>query len=162
MVVQQVSGFVSEQEMVSGYKDSRACFNFLGKHNRQKCESKGSCQTCGERHHTLLHKPVLTSTEVSRGGCSSGAGAIVGTTQVTPESDIQNRCRIVASSQSEATVSGHCNGLLDHSLSKVRLKVVPVTAYSDEGKRSYNTYAFLDEGSDTTLCTTNLMDRLGV
>ena len=43
----------------------------------------------------------------------------------------------------------------------VRLRVVPVKVWG-QGKRLIETYAFLDEGSDTTLCTEQLLDKLQV
>ena len=43
----------------------------------------------------------------------------------------------------------------------VRLKVIPVTVWSDTSRKQEKVYAFLDEGSDTTLCTNALMKRLG-
>ena len=44
----------------------------------------------------------------------------------------------------------------------VRLKMIPVTVCSDSGRKHEKVYAFLDEGSDTTLCTDAFMKRLSV
>jgi len=43
---------------------------------------------------------------------------------------------------------------------QVRLKVVSVKVWSNSSQRQESVYAFLDEASDTTLCTENLKDRL--
>ena len=32
------------------------CFNCLGRHRVAVCQTSRRCQTCGERHHTLIHK----------------------------------------------------------------------------------------------------------
>ena len=41
-----------------------------------------------------------------------------------------------------------------------RLKVLPVTVWSSGSDRCFNTYAFLDEGSNVTLCTESLVKDL--
>ena len=46
------------------------------------------------------------------------------------------------------------------ALRDVRLKVVPVRVWSNANQRLENVYAFLDEGSDTSLRTESLKDRL--
>ena len=45
---------------------------------------------------------------------------------------------------------------------KARLKVLPVEVTSPQSGRSFKTYAFLNDGSNATLCTTRLMRRLHV
>ena len=36
----------------------KACGNCLGEdHSSRNCPSKRSCQTCGRRHHSILHRP---------------------------------------------------------------------------------------------------------
>ena len=45
---------------------------------------------------------------------------------------------------------------------KARLKVLPVEVTSPQSGLKVNTYAFLDDGSNATLCTTRLMRRLQV
>jgi len=45
---------------------------------------------------------------------------------------------------------------------KVWLKVVPVTVWGPSHGNCITTYAFLDEGSDTTLCSRNLVDQLNL
>ena len=44
----------------------------------------------------------------------------------------------------------------------VRLKVVPVFVWDEVSGRSCGTYGFLDEGSNATMCTNELVNRLGV
>ena len=51
------------------------------------------------------------------------------------------------------------NSITQTQACRVRLRVVPVRVWGD-GKRLVDTYAFLGEGSDTTLCTDGLIDKL--
>ena len=68
----------------------------------------------------------------------------------TPES---SRCQSsVTCGTINAKAKASCN---------VRLKVIPVTVWSDTSRKHEKIYAFLDEVSDTTLCTNALMKRLG-
>ena len=43
-------------------KRKRLCFNCLAYgHLLNSCSSRKTCRKCGEKHHTLLHKPIKTS-----------------------------------------------------------------------------------------------------
>lgn len=44
----------------------------------------------------------------------------------------------------------------------VSLKVVPVKVKAPDGDKEIETYAFLDDGSDTTMCLQSLADDLGI
>jgi len=48
------------------------------------------------------------------------------------------------------------------SVSKVRLKVLPVTVWDSSKTNCIDTYAFLDEGADTTLCSHKLLSKLNI
>ena len=52
------------------------------------------------------------------------------------------------------------NSALSHR--KVWLKVVPVHVWGPDRSRCITTYGFLDEGSDTTLCSQDLVDTLNL
>ncbi|KMQ81972.1 hypothetical protein RF55_24618, partial [Lasius niger] len=41
------------------------CLNCLGKHLVTECQSKKSCMTCKERHHTTVHEACATSGNTS-------------------------------------------------------------------------------------------------
>ncbi|XP_078493996.1 uncharacterized protein LOC144749513 [Ciona intestinalis] len=56
-----------------------------------------------------------------------------------------------------------CVGEFIPSTQRFRLKVVPVFVWGEDKAHPHRTlYAFLDEGSDSTYCTTSLMRRLGL
>ncbi|KAK3715648.1 hypothetical protein QZH41_020729, partial [Actinostola sp. cb2023] len=57
--------------------------------------------------------------------------------------------------------TAHCSAL-QTDLCRVSLKVVPVKVTARDSKRVIETYAFLDDGSDTTMCLRSLAEDLGV
>lgn len=58
--------------------------------------------------------------------------------------------------------AGSTEEMLADTLKRVRLKVVPVEVWYEAKSQAVQTYAFLDEVSNATLCTYNLMKRLRV
>lgn len=40
-------------------QEKKLCINCLYKHELSNCTSKGSCKTCKQRHHTLLHEALI-------------------------------------------------------------------------------------------------------
>ncbi|XP_077971393.1 uncharacterized protein LOC120335312 [Styela clava] len=126
------------------------CFNCLYRsHRENNCPSKYVCQVngCGKLHHSLLHvdqkKPPTTGAHFSSNANSqnnvsapkkeNGAGAYFA--NVNCSENIQNF---------------------------VRLKVVPVEVTSNGASDAVCTYAFLDEGSTRSLCSHNLLAKLGI
>ncbi|KAK3748976.1 hypothetical protein QZH41_019097 [Actinostola sp. cb2023] len=57
--------------------------------------------------------------------------------------------------------TAHCSAL-QTDLHRVSLKVVPVKVTARDSKRVIETYAFLDDGSNTTMCLRSLAEDLGV
>ena len=114
------------------------CFNCLSSnHKLSDCKSTATCKTCGKRHHTLLHKS------------SNGA-----------EDVFEN--------PGKGDVPPSTNGRVAYALHKgkqnkiKRFKVVPVEIWGENPSKSAFTYAFMDDGSDTSIITADLMRRLGV
>ena len=64
--------------------------------------------------------------------------------------------------KSEFTASGQCAATTQGSRPRVCLRIIPVKVSGADGGREIETYAFLDDGSDTTLCTKGLTDELGL
>ena len=69
----------------------------------------------------------------------------------------------------QANASGSTGGTGDKTVSSTvqsirgaRLKVVPVEITSLQSGKKINTHAFIDDGSNATLCTTKLMQRLNI
>ena len=157
----QEFGKESVEKRWSFAKDKHLCFNCLGHHFSKSCKSKVRCSNCKASHHTLLHRapgetvspPDGASKEVGNGAGEVRQVMSVSMKQVKPSGEshgLEEEAR--AARENSTTQTRTC---------QVRLRVVPVRVWGD-GKRLVDTYAFLDEGSDTTLCTDGLIDKLKV
>ena len=116
----------------------RLCFNCLKSHHLAKnCSSEFRCKqdNCGKPHHTLLH--VSASSGDFKLPQANASGSTGGTGDKTVTSTLQ-------------------------SIKGARLKFVPVEITSSQSGKKIKTYAFIDDGSNATLCTTKLMQRLNV
>ena len=111
-------------------KEKRLCFNCLGPHKKMDCRSKYKCRECHMRHHTLLHDPSYNPQAESVN--------VISTEQKNMEST-----STVATTQLRGNVY-------------LRILPVKVTA----GSKTVTTLALLDDGSQTTLCSTGLLKRL--
>ena len=115
----------------------KVCFNCLGLHHAAKdCKSHRRCNICNGTHHSLLHA----------------------------ERENTNACPKPNSSDSDVVGSGneHTCTSTHRMFSKIRLKVLPVTVWNDSKTNHVSTYAFLDEGSNTTLCSEKLLQKLNI
>ena len=157
----QEFGKESVEKRWSFAKDKRLCFNCLGHHFSKSCKSKVRCSNCKASHHTLLHRAPRETVSPPDGAfkeVGNGAGEVrqvmsVSMKPVKPSEEshgLEEEAR--AARENSTTQTRTC---------QVRLRVVPVRVWGD-GKRLVDTYAFLDEGSDTTLCTDGLIDKLKV
>ena len=101
---------------------------------------------CRQRHHSLLHPPppVLERVETP-------VGCII--QEPLPEGDIRNA---LSGAGQEAQCAAVKSGR-----SRVSLQIVPVRVRGGEGGPEIETYAFLDNDSDTTLCLSSLAESLG-
>ena len=102
---------------------------------------------CGQRHHSLLHPPPPTLEGVERPASCT-------TQESLPEDGLQNR-------PSGAGQEAQC-AAVKSGRSRVGLQIVPVRVRGGEGGPEIETYAFLDNGSDTMLCLSSLAESLGV
>ena len=167
------SGF-SKQSVTKRWafaKMEKLCSNCLGSHFAKACKSKGKCGKCGRNHHTLLHReteevnrsqePGAGSGSVSGDGNGAGDAIQVMSVSVNPEhrSEIDDRDCLQASNELNALEKVNMASKIQNR--HVRLRVVSVKVWGQD-KRLIETYAFLDEGSDTTLCTEQLLDKLQV
>ena len=148
-------------------RTTKLCFICLGTHIARECRSKTRCRYCDGRHHSLLHGESLKSRHTVPGSfreeweTSDRAGGSLGIRPVVSagKENLNSRMPEYSCSQSSITC-GTINAKAKASRN-VRLKVIPVTVWSDTSRKHEKVYAFLDEGSDITLCTNALMKRLG-
>ena len=127
----------------------RLCSNCLREnHLARRCRAARAClfSGCGKRHHSLLHPPPTAAegVEITAGG---------NTPETSLEDGLQNSSGAGEEAQCAAIESGR---------SRVSLQIVPVKVRGEDGGPEIITYAFLDNGSDTTLCLNSLAESLGV
>ena len=113
------------------------CINCLSSlHQVAHCNARFCCKICGKRHHTLLHDPPGNNSDQSAAA-----------TQEQPSSS-----GIVAFSYRNK-----------RNLKRVkRFKVVPVRVSGGNSEHATLTYAFMDDGSDSSLCAKSLAKRLNL
>ena len=121
----------------------KVCYNCLRpNHFSRECKSTKKCSACGRSHHSLLHNE-----DVSNLNCNKPA----------------NENRVAPELPTDSSVSCVSVPATSHSVSKiVRLMVVPVRVYGNNENHFVDTYAFLDGGSNISLCTKRLMNRLNL
>ena len=114
------------------------CFNCVGGLHlvSRDCKSQRRCNTCKVTHHSIL--------DLNRDGSSK----ISTTAGTKSEGNVAKKRQTCAS--------------MHLSAFRVRLKVPPVTAWNDSKTSCVDTYAFLDEGSDVTLCSNKLLEKLEI
>ena len=126
-------------------------------HIARRCRGLGACllSDCGERHHTLLHPPSFSGTPMGFGES--------GRTQTT--SDQVNTNSSEANEESATGSPHHIEAGGDRTANsngtRISLRIVPVRVSAKNG-REVETYAFLDDGSDETLCLQCLVEELDV
>ena len=100
---------------------------------------------CSRQHHSLLHPPLIQGEASTR----------------VDDCDAQLPALQSPSSASGAGEEGQCTAISSSS-PRVGFRIVPVKVRGSDGRTEVETYAFLDNGSDTTLCLNGLAQRLGL
>jgi len=123
----------------------KLCYNcFRRGHVARRCYGKGACtvRDCKLKHHTLLHRD-LPATRNPPG----------------EPTEAQRKCHgNEDSSGDRPNANLVCAG--GRIGSSAYLNIVQVRVFS--GGKEVQTYAFLDQGSTTTLCDRRLLDKLGM
>ena len=134
----------SNRERLDFVRKEKLCDNCLRRnHLARRCRFNAACMVsgCSGKHHSLLHPNV---------------------SQKKPQPGLEDKSKEESSQDgSEAAITGNCSTSIN-SRWKVYLRIVPVKVSNEEGTREIQTYAFIDNGSDTTLCTTELVDELNL
>ena len=101
------------------------------------CRSKASCtiKDCTRKHHTLLHQE-FADRSMNR----------------PPQSSLTNH--------NSSTDSRRSVNFATSDNNRVFLNVVPIKVF--HANQEITTYAFLDQGSTTTLCDQALLGQLGI
>ncbi|CAB4025864.1 Hypothetical predicted protein, partial [Paramuricea clavata] len=137
--IQRNQNFESRKAFVLKEKLYNICF---GKgHFAKQCRKRDNCMVaeCGQRHHSLLH-PVHASI---------GKGI-----KDEPEKKVDKK-------SVDGTSNGQC-GVTGPGRPGVRLRVLPAKVREMGETEEIETYALLDDGSDVSLCDSNLVKQLGI
>ena len=126
--------------------NKRLCMNCLREnHIARQCRWARACMFsgCSRRHHSLLHPPPIQGEASTR----------------VDDRDAQLPAPQNPSSASGAGEEGQFTAI-GSSSPRVGFRIVPVKVRGCDGGTEVETYAFLDNGSDTTLCLIGLAQRL--
>ncbi|XP_067030756.1 uncharacterized protein [Acropora muricata] len=127
--------------------NKRLCMNCLKEsHVAKRCRLARACMLsgCARRHHSLLHPPSTLGEESRVVNCEA---------QRVPVN--QDPCSASGAGEGQCAAIGS-------SRPRVGFRIVPVRVRGCDGGPEVETYAFLDNGSDTTLCLKGLVHRLGL
>ena len=135
-------------------KSKRVCHACLSPgHFVKNCRGARMCgvEGCQRRHHPLLHSPEVApkgETRLAKGGPGFGP---------PPE----NNLALTQDIQPDGLPTSGVGVTNSSSRSyRVSLQVVPVKVSAPYGDRVIETYAFLDSGSNTTMCLSSLPKTL--
>ena len=128
------------KERLTFVKEKKLCFNCLKGHARRSCPSKLSCfsKDCNKNHHTTLHDAF-----VKENGNN------------LPKEDNKDTVKGADSTKNKDVKINHLQ-----SRKYVYLRVVPVRIQTQE--KFADTYALLDEGSQTTIIRSDLAESLNL
>ena len=148
-------------------KQHRLCRTCLDEgHFARSCKSGFTCRVngCGKDHHYLLHGELDTGKDNTGPKNQIEAKDKSNEEEVSTQSERQNQVNLnmlnpeVTEDQNQ-TVNV---GAVEASRPRVCFKVVPVKVSSSSSGKEVVTHAFLDGGSDTTLCLQSLIQDLAV
>ncbi|KAK3745376.1 hypothetical protein QZH41_001404 [Actinostola sp. cb2023] len=130
------------------------CYNCLNPgHRSDACPKESFCRVTGckftRKHSTFLHpqeKPVRTETQTKQES-----------TQLSKPSEEGER---QPSKNANNSTNGLCSSI-GAGRSITGLAIVPVKVKAKDKDKVIETYAFLDQGSNTSFCTERLVRRLG-
>lgn len=123
---------------------------------------------CGKRHHFLIHPPdnrnttdsAVKANSVEQGPVIVNQSSVGGTAAAPIEPNpslVTQPVTVSCTFRESAPVETSRN-----SRPRVCFKVVPVRVSGPGSDKQLTTYAFLDSGSDTTLCLRSLVEELGL
>ena len=130
-------------------------------HTAKQCDRGFTCliSGCGKDHHYLLHFPSESVDEKNPRNPSSNAveGSANSSNVQAPNTKDSSPSMASAREQDLVTVTA-----LEAGRPRVCFKVVPVKIRCPGGAREIITHAFLDSGSDASLCLDSLAREIGV
>lgn len=161
---------LSHEDRLRTIEQKKLCGSCLGHgHFSRSCPKGYSCRKprCGRKHHSLLHPHESRGTigpEAKQDSAKqqtiiqdqSSVGRTASTVTQSNPSSVNESSTFAVSRDSipvEPTASNR---------PRVCFKVVPVRVSGPGSNKQLATYAFLDSGSDTTLCLRSLLEELSL
>ena len=129
------------QERLEFTHTEKFCHNCLKKNNfARHCRMGPACMLsgCNVQHHSLLHLPVNPPESLSN--------------SENDQDESPHR-------SNKAGNSRHC-GAAAKKKPRVCLRILPVRITNNDGTHRVDMYAFIDNESDTPLCTNSLVQKL--
>ncbi|XP_015747596.1 PREDICTED: uncharacterized protein LOC107327368 [Acropora digitifera] len=133
-------------------KDKGLCNNCLTiGHFARRCPKDSFCKVegCRAKHSTFLHPKPTTNSQGQRAGTIADSSDMALSQPDLPHSETAASSFVNMSSKS--TIS-----------SAIGLAILPVKVKSPGNPAVVETYAFLDNGSNASFCTEQLLNRLGL
>ena len=134
------------QERIQFLLSKKLCFGCLStEHVAKFCPQRKNCKiaNCKGRHPAVLHTSPRERPAVDVG---------VGTEDVISTQVCSHMVKTGTSANSETSGEGRRTGMA----------VIPVRVRAKDSDKSVITYAFLDNGSNSSFCTESLMKQLGI
>ena len=132
------------------------CHNYLLQgHVVNSCPKQSFCKVpgCRFKHSTFLHPRDYTPDKISKDSSPVLPREENRETANSIADNAQNRCMNATKMGSDVTGAG---------VIATGMPIVPVKVKCAESSRVVNTYVLLDAGSNTTFCTEELLNQLGV
>ncbi|XP_061908754.1 uncharacterized protein LOC133653469 [Entelurus aequoreus] len=158
----------AHNDKITFLKEHGVCFGCLCiGHISKDCRRRLSCKTCGAKH-PRGERLMEPSSSWFHPQCPPGqqARGLQFSCSLLPKNKEQEKDLAVAAGTNTAvgssvvTVQGSgLTGAGDHGC---KLSIVPVKVKSKKGHKAVETYAFLDQGSSGSFCTSSLLRKLNV
>ena len=134
-------------------KEKGLCFNCLvPRHMVKTCKKRPACSVCDRKHDTLLHSPLYDRTTLYDVPINQG------------DVSISTPCGDSVKQESGQETTNKVNGYIGVQNAplkyKIGLPILPVKVKAKGGDTVVVTLAFIDNGSNTTFCTEELMNQV--
>jgi hypothetical protein len=148
----KTSSYSEKMKVVSQKKLCRRCLE--AGHFARLCKRRFICRKkdCGQEHHDLMHPPETESKEEAKEDYDGKLG--VEHSQPPSPGNVTKHTNAMGE-DAQATV-----GVVNARHPRVCFKVIPVRVRGSGSPKELITYAFLDSGSDTSLCLSRLAEEL--
>ncbi|XP_077868099.1 uncharacterized protein LOC144357932 [Saccoglossus kowalevskii] len=145
--------FQERKDFIREHRLCDCCLEARPPHLARNCRSGRICPIvgCGKSHHPLLHLATSNSAYQT----SAAPKTFSNSNLKTPTTAQNERHSNVIGSKAQCSAT-------QTNQPRVSLQVIPVRVSGVDGGQEIETYAFLDSGSDSSICLYSLADKLGI